>query len=602
MDTIKDQPAVPSSTTSISTGRERTLTQYLKRGNVNIASPDHNTIEKLEPGVYSIYTTMEGSAVFERVEVKSDSLIRLNNNLLVETRQEMKKFWENKAKFDKMGFTHKRGIMFHGKPGTGKSMFLKSAMEDMVSDGNVTFIAKSVSALVPILRAFREVEPERPVAVMLEDVDELIRWDEQSLLELMDGPNSVGGVFYVGTTNYIERIPERLLRKSRFDKKIEIGAPSEEDRLEYFKAKLGTNESDDQVKKLAKASDGMVFADMKDLLVAIYCLDIPVEKAVAEMRGGGVVTWGNKMGEKDFNQKFESMMTPRLDKGLVQICESSESPTATETNKGSKAAAILQAFEEVETPVSLIGANGIPSDDRIKDALTAKIAMLNLDDVTVQEVIVDTEGNIVVDFGCADDTVTVVFSYDPDEGSTAIVWGGEDDDVEDGESYSLVVDLDPLCPSIIQTSFGMYVNLTELSWLSKSIILTLLDAGEYDIPTNLTKKEISYDEYGNVVPAAEARIKEGFNLERYKELYDEKKVLQEVAYKVVIRGGKKERLPIIRRQKKKRLTAKQRAGLRKAARTRRSATSKMKRKRSLALRKRMHLKNVPVRKGYRVGG
>lgn len=600
----KDIQAVAASPTEkkpsgVNSGRERVLTQYGKRGNAY--QPTTSTVERLAPGVYNVATDMMGSAVYDRTEITSDSLLRLNNGKLAELRAEMKSFWENREKFKNLGFTHKRGFLFYGEPGTGKSCYLKLAMEDMVEDDSVVFITKSANSLTEVLKQFKEVEPERKVMVVLEDMDELISWGEHALLELMDGPNSVDGVFYIGTTNYLNRIPPRMLRKSRFDRKIEIGPPDEADRLEYFKSKLGTNEGDDNIIKLAKSSAGMVFSDLKDLLVAIYCLGIPMEKALTEMRSGGLSTWGKSCVESDFTSRFnEDFQTPTEREALHESTDGVKplTPQYAEKSLAEQILADMDSLKEegeapaAPIPVANIDANGVPNSDFIKAAFEAQLARLNLEDVLVDSVQCDTEGNTFIDFASGDDLITVVFTHDEDEGACALI--DDPESTDDDDDYTLVIDLDHLGASTMKTNFGTYVNLGELSWLTRNIMLTILDAGDYDLAES-PKEAKKYDAFGQILnPSASAE--EAFRLEPYLNQIDE------VAYKVVVRGGKKERLPIVRRRRKRRLTPKQRAGIRKAIRTRKSSASKMKRKRSLAVRKRLHLPQRKLPRGYRVGG
>lgn len=586
-------------------GRERILTQFAQSG--NSFYPTSKTMESLPSGAYGIGVDMAGKSYFERLNIKSDELLPLNNKTISNLREEIKKFWENKEKFDNMGFTHKRGFIFHGKPGTGKSCFIKLAMEDMTKDDSIVFVAKSAHALTEVLKQFKEVESERRVLVVLEDMDEIINYGgEHSLLELMDGPNSIGGVFYIGTTNYIERIPERMRRKSRFDRVVEIGVPSEEDRYAYFKAKLGTNESDDKILRYVRETDGMVYSDMKDLIAAIYCLDIPEETAFAEMKGGSLETYSRYKTESEFSANLRESLEQRevVEEVANDLNESVVEKEQEEIVELSSAAKLRKQLEDLdEIPTSVIGANSSPDPEMVKAQLELRLKFLKIDDVAVDNVDVDTEGNVIVDFITLDhDLVTVVFSYDEDEGANAIIYDGS---IDDDDAYALVIELDQMAPSLVQTNFGMYINFAELSWLSKNCMLTILDAGDYDVSKEEPKHTYPLDAFGNLIQVSAVESVVDHELQLFSKSEDEtayKLVGVSEAFKTVVRGGKRERLPIIRRKRKKRLTPKQRVGIRKAARTRKSSASKLKRRKSLMLRKRMKIKSTPRRAGYRVGG
>ena len=122
------------------------------------------------------------------------------------------------------------------------------------------------------IKAFREVEPDRHILAVLEDVDELVKYNEHALLELFDGENQEDGVLYLATTNYIDRLPPRMIRAGRFDRKIKVYDPPAEGRRAYFQHKLGTNEKEDKIEELVKDTDGMSFSQLKELVVSVYCL------------------------------------------------------------------------------------------------------------------------------------------------------------------------------------------------------------------------------------------------------------------------------------------------------------------------------------------
>jgi hypothetical protein len=288
-----------------SLNEERILVQYTKSG--NSSTPVSKTHEILDPGVYNISVNMNGQAVYTKTDVKSDVLLDMKNEKRQSILSEFKTFWspETKAKYDNLGFIHKRGFIWEGKPGTGKSCDMKLFMRYLESQGDIAFLADSGYTLVEVLKQFKEVEPDRHVAVVMEDFEEMANRSEHSLLELLDGPNAIGGVFYLATTNHINQISPRLKRKSRFDTIIHVDNPEYTDRLEYLKSKLSTNESDINIEKLAQDSDGASFADLKDMLVNIYCFGKSIESTLTEMRNQGLVKTGSQFPEDKFNIKMK---------------------------------------------------------------------------------------------------------------------------------------------------------------------------------------------------------------------------------------------------------------------------------------------------------
>jgi hypothetical protein len=123
---------------------------------------------------------------------------------------------------------------------------------------------------------------------------------------------------------------------------------------------------------------------------------------------------------------------------------------------------------------------------------------LDYESISVEDVSVDTDGNIVVDFSDGENTVSILFRYEAD-GVQAVLMNAED-------TEALVFDLDPLNPSVVNTAYGVYVNLSDVSWLNRSTVGALLFSGldlddedEEDTPAQ-------QDAFGNVITApSEAR-------------------------------------------------------------------------------------------------
>lgn len=228
--------------------------------------------DALQASAYSIDSTMEG-LVFRRIQCLTDDVLRFENSPMDRVVEEVDRFWSRKEKFSRLGVLHSRGILLYGPPGTGKSICLQQVVESMVSRGDLVLFAKSTSAVVDGVRAVKEVEPERKVVVVFEEVDELCSYNERPLLQLLDGDLKVGNVLYLATTNYINKLPERMLRTGRFDHKVYIGYPTFEHRLKYFTVKLkGIEEDSSKITQLAEDSEGLGFSDMREMIVGLYAM------------------------------------------------------------------------------------------------------------------------------------------------------------------------------------------------------------------------------------------------------------------------------------------------------------------------------------------
>lgn len=284
--------------------KKQQFVQYRVTGNSFVPmGKDPIKQDTLSPGVYRVDSSLQG-VYFEIHDFKTDQLLRFEDERLEGVLEEIDEFWNQRESFEEMGFSHKRGILLHGIPGSGKSCLLKLAMEATVERGDVVFIAKSAGTLVRGLSEFRDVEPNRRVLVVLEDIDEIIRYGEHAILELFDGDSQVDHVLYISTTNYLDRLPPRIVREGRFDTLIEVENPPEAGRLAYFQSKLGLREEEGILDQYAKDMEGFSFAQMREFLVSVYCLKRDPETTIERIRKRGGIGLSEERVEELFSGFF----------------------------------------------------------------------------------------------------------------------------------------------------------------------------------------------------------------------------------------------------------------------------------------------------------
>ena len=233
---------------------------------------------------------------------------------------EIDKFWGLEDDYKKLGLLHNRGILLYGPPGSGKSSIIAQTVDMITKRGDIVMYADDMGYLKQGLLAFRSVEPKRKVVVVLEDADDHVKYNEQAFLHLLDGQDSIEGVLYLASTNYIERFPERMLRSGRFDKKVHVPQPPYEGRLAYLKNKLKPHkmETDKEIDRLAEETDGMSFGDLLELVTAVYALKEPVEKVLSRLKkeptegesDPGEMVIQVKASEPDCEDKDDGYMAP----------------------------------------------------------------------------------------------------------------------------------------------------------------------------------------------------------------------------------------------------------------------------------------------------
>lgn len=238
---------------------------------------------KLKADVYDIQI-LNRVLCFVRHNIETDQLIRADKGPAIEVIREIDRFWKLGADFKKFGFVPKRGFLLYGPPGTGKTSTLNQIMIDTVAADGVVVLAPfgPPQALIGMLRGLREVEPDRHVVVVLEDLDGMLRFGESELLSLLDGEHSISNVVYIATTNYIKNLPARIVnRPSRFDRQIMIGPPDADMRRKYLAAKGLTGQQLDQY---VEVSDKLSMAHLKELIISCAILGNPLETEVKRLK------------------------------------------------------------------------------------------------------------------------------------------------------------------------------------------------------------------------------------------------------------------------------------------------------------------------------
>lgn len=156
--------------------------------------------------------------------------------------------------YKKIGAKLPKGILLYGRPGLGKSLMAKCFLEDC---GLKTYTLRRNKAsedfVDEITKAFRDAGRCEPAIIFLDDMDKFANEDEdhrdaEEYVAIQAGIDEVKDkeVLVLATANDIRKLPPSLKRAGRFDRKIEVDVPSEEDAnriIEYYLSKK--NFSDD---------------------------------------------------------------------------------------------------------------------------------------------------------------------------------------------------------------------------------------------------------------------------------------------------------------------------------------------------------------------
>lgn len=247
---------------------------------------DTNPQSFLPAGAYELGFGMAGPFA-SHVQLKDEELIEFESGPSVKIMAEIRKFWNIRDRYERLGVPYRRGILMHGEPGTGKSGIVRIICDQIINEKGLVVLCKSAGNFTNWLPTLNRMEPDRKVVVVLEDVDEIYDRDEQEFLQMLDGiGNDRPGLLFLATTNFLEDIPERIYRPSRFDLLIEVGHPSPEVRSEYVRSlceRFGTEFRSD----IVEASNGLSFAHLKEMLIAVLLYDSDVQETAKRLREHG---------------------------------------------------------------------------------------------------------------------------------------------------------------------------------------------------------------------------------------------------------------------------------------------------------------------------
>jgi hypothetical protein len=264
--------------------KDEMISQYSQFG--ECLMPSGKTLKKLKPGAYAFTRHQNGLPLFYPVKVRSDEWLDFRDSIVTDVHDEITRFWKRKSAFKKYGFLQRRGYMFYGPAGTGKTVLVKQLMTRLIKDKAVVFLCNDrPSLIVDALRMFSTIEPNRNVICVFEDLDAIIeRWGDSEILALLDGEDSIDQVLNIATTNYPEKLDKRIVgRPRRFDRIIKIGFPDENMRKAYFKHKL-LNAKDKKIDEWVSLTEEFTFAAMTELVISVECLGNDLSTSVKRIK------------------------------------------------------------------------------------------------------------------------------------------------------------------------------------------------------------------------------------------------------------------------------------------------------------------------------
>ena len=201
--------------------------------------------------------------------------------------EEIVDFLKDPVRYTSLGARIPKGVILTGAPGTGKTLLAKA----VAGEANVPFFSISGSDFVEMFVGvgasrvrdmFEEAKKNAPCIIFIDEIDAVARRRgtgmggghderEQTLNQMlveMDGFGVNEGIIVMAATNRIDILDPAILRPGRFDRKIVVGRPDVQGRIEILQVHAAKKPLGDDVdlEKLARTSAGFTGADLENVL------------------------------------------------------------------------------------------------------------------------------------------------------------------------------------------------------------------------------------------------------------------------------------------------------------------------------------------------
>src|SRR6266496_3767154 len=230
--------------------------------------------------------------LFDAIKSATFDNLVLRDPLKQEIQNDFAQFFLSREVYERYRIPWKRGVLFIGPPGNGKTHTLKALVNQL---GKPCLYVKGFKSEYEtdqenIRLVFQRARMTTPCVLILEDLDSMI--DDKTrafFLNELDGFETNTGVVVLATTNHPDRLDPAILdRPSRFDRKYYFDLPAGAERSAYIAAwnkelRPELRLSEAVTIEVVQQTEGFSFAYMKELFLSsmmqwMATRDVPMDK------------------------------------------------------------------------------------------------------------------------------------------------------------------------------------------------------------------------------------------------------------------------------------------------------------------------------------
>lgn len=251
----------------------------------------------LEPGMYETDSNPSLGIFLQKIDLNDQKVIKFPDSTSELVIKDIQNFWAREDLFRKYSFPYKRGILLYGPPGGGKSSTIFLICKEVIQKKGIVLKFNTFSLFDKGLKLIKQVQPEIPIVVLMEDLDQIVYNENLSdILNLLDGVEKhADRVVYLATTNRPQDLQQNIKnRPSRFDRRFEFKSPNLIARKYYLASLFREEKNSFDLDHWAIDTEEFSFAHLKELFISVVLFGNNYEEVIKELRD-----MGNKISDEN---------------------------------------------------------------------------------------------------------------------------------------------------------------------------------------------------------------------------------------------------------------------------------------------------------------